>query len=142
MLKNKSEKIELLEKLPLFDGLTRKQVEHVGRLADLITVPAGRRLATAGEYGGELIVIVEGHVSVTLGRRRPVRLGPGEFFGEMSLVDGKPRSATVEAESDLLVLVVGQRAFSSLVEVSPMLALRIMQVLARRLRATESLVSA
>ena len=142
MLKHKSEKIELLEKLPLFDGLTRKQVEQVGRLADLITVPAGRRLATAGERGGELIVIVEGHVSVTVGRRRPVRLGPGEFFGEMSLVDGKPRSATVEAASDLLVLVVGQRAFSSLVEASPLIALRIMQVLARRLRATEALVSA
>ena len=142
MLKNKSEKIELLEKLPLFDGLTRKQVEQVGRLADLIAVPAGRRLATAGEYGGELIVIVEGYVSVTVGRPRPVRLGPGEFFGEMSLVDGQPRSATVVAESDLLVLVVGQRAFSSLVEASPLLALRIMQVLTRRLRETESLVSA
>ena len=60
----------------------------------------------------------------------------------MSLVDGKPRSATVEAASDLLVLVVGQRAFSSLVEASPLIALRIMQVLARRLRATEALVSA
>lgn len=137
-----SEKIGLLERVPLFGGLTRKQVEQVGRLADLITVPAGKRLATAGEHGGELIVIVEGHVSVTVGRRRPVRLGPGEFFGEMSLVDGNPRSATVEAASDLLVLVVGPRAFSSLVEASPLIALRIMQVLARRLRAAESLVSA
>src|SRR5207302_8609960 len=118
MLKNKSEKIELLEKLPLFDGLTRKQVEQVGRLADLIAVPAGRRLATAGEYGGELIGIVEGYVSVTVEPPRPVRLGPGQLCHAISLADGQPRTATVVAESDLLLLVVGQRAFSSSREAS------------------------
>jgi CRP-like cAMP-binding protein len=138
----RSGKMALLQKVPLFGGLSRKQLEQIERLADLITVPAGRRLATTGEHGEELVVIVEGHATATVGRRRTVRLGPGEFFGEMSLVDGGPRSATVEAASDMLVLVVGQRAFSRLVEAAPPIALKIMKVLSRRVRDAETTVSA
>jgi CRP-like cAMP-binding protein len=138
----RSKKLALLEKIPLFRDLSRKQIAQIERLVDEITVPAGSRLATTGQHGAELVVIVEGRASVTVGRRRTVRLGPGDFFGEMSLVDGGPRSATVEAASDMRLLVIGGREFSELLEKAPPIVVKIMQVLSRRVREAEASVSA
>jgi CRP-like cAMP-binding protein len=138
----RSKKVALLEKIPLFRDLSRKQIAQIERLVDEITVPAGSRLATTGQHGAELVVIVEGRASVTVGRRRTVRLGPGDFFGEMSLVDGGPRSATVEAASDMRLLVIGGREFSELLEKAPPIVVKIMQVLSRRVREAEASVSA
>ncbi len=138
----RSKKVALLQQIPLFRDLSRKQLAQVERLVDEITVPAGSRLATAGQPGGELVVIVEGRASVTVGRRRTVRLGPGDFFGEMSLVDGGPRSATVEAASEMRLLVIAGRAFSELLETAPPIAVKIMRVLSCRVRDAEASVSA
>jgi CRP-like cAMP-binding protein len=142
MIFGKSTKIALLEKVPLFRDLSRRQLDQIARLTDEIEVPAGKRLATAGETGLELFVIVEGHATVKTRRGRTVRLGPGEFFGEMSLLDGGPRSATVEAASDMRLLVVGRREFWQLLTAAPPLVLKIMGTLSRRVREAEALVSA
>jgi CRP/FNR family transcriptional regulator, cyclic AMP receptor protein len=138
----RSSKVALLETIPLFKGLSRKQLEQIARLADEINVPAGRRLATAGEGGHELFVIVDGRATVTRKRGRTVRLGRGDFFGEMSLLDGGPRSATIDAESDMRLLVVGRREFSRLMETVPSLALKIMRTLSSRVREVEATISA
>ncbi len=138
----KSSKIALLQKVPLFRDLSRSQLNQIARLADEIEAPAGKRLATAGETGLELFVIVEGHATVKNKGGRTVRLGPGEFFGEMSLLDGGPRSATVEAESDIHLLVVSRREFWALLDSAPPLVLKIMSVLSRRVRDSEAAVSA
>ncbi len=138
----RSSKTALLQKVSLFRGLSPKQLAQVARLADEIEVPAGKRLATAGDNGYELFVIVDGQAVAKPARGRPVRLGPGEFFGEMSLVDGGPRSATVEAVSRMRLLVVGRREFWELLTAAPPLSVKIMRVLSRRVRDAEGSVSA
>jgi len=142
MVFGRSSKTALLQKVPLFRDLSRKQLERVGRLADELDVPAGKRLATAGETGHELFVIIEGYATVKAGRARTVRLGPGKFFGEMSLIDGGPRSASVEAATDMRLLVVGRREFWDLLNAAPPLVQCIMATLSRRVRDAEATVSA
>ena len=142
MVFGRSSKVTLLGAIPLFSDLSRKQLEQVARLADEIDVPAGRRLATAGEPGHELFVIIEGRALVSAKRGRSVRLGRGDFFGEMSLLDGGPRSATVDAESSMRLLVVGQREFWQLLAAAPSFTLKIMNSLSRRVRDAEAAISA
>ena len=142
MIFGRSSKVALLETIPLFRDLSRKQLEQIARLADEIQVPAGTRLATAGERGYELFVIIEGRATVSTKRGRSLRLGRGNFFGEMSLLDGGPRSATVDADSDMRLLVVGQREFSQLLTAAPPLALKIMSSLSNRVRDAEAAISA
>jgi CRP-like cAMP-binding protein len=137
-----SGKVALVQKVPLFRDLSRKQLSQVARLADEVDVPAGKRLATAGERGNELFVIVAGEAVVKAARGRTVRLGAGEFFGEMSLVDGKPRSANVDAGTDMRLLVVGRREFWALLSAAPPLVHTIMQTLSNRVREAEASVSA
>jgi CRP-like cAMP-binding protein len=138
MVFGRSSKAALLQKVPLFRGLSRRQLERIGRLADELEVSAGKRLATVGETGHELYVIVEGYATVKAGRGRTARLGPGRFFGEMSLIDGGPRSASVEAATDMRLLVVGRREFSGLLSAAPSLAQNIMVTLSRRVRDAEA----
>lgn len=135
-------KIAMLQKVPLFSNLSRRQLERIAQLSVEIEVPAGSRLATAGEPGQELVVIIEGHATVTVGRSRTVRLGPGQFFGEMSLVDGEPRSATIKATTTMRLLVVGSREFSQMLAAAPPVALKIMSVLSRRVRDAEASLTA
>lgn len=136
------EKTKLLQSVPLFAELSRGQIKQIERLVTEVATSAGQRLATAGEYGKELVVIVEGQATVIVGRRRTVRLGPGDFWGEMSLVDGGPRSATVEADSDMRLLVVEGRQFSQLLQRAPLIAIKIMRVMSQRIRALEASASA
>jgi CRP-like cAMP-binding protein len=132
----------LLQQVPLFRELSTRQLDQIARLADEVDVPAGKRLATTGETGHELFVIIEGTASVNAARGRTVRLGPGDFFGEMSLVDGGPRSATVEAATNMRLLVVGRREFWQLLNAAPPLVLKIMSTLSRRVRDAEASASA
>ncbi|MBI3997496.1 MAG: cyclic nucleotide-binding domain-containing protein [Armatimonadetes bacterium] len=136
-LRSTSSKVTMLRNVPLFKGLSQRQLEQVARLADELEVPAGKRLATIGDTGHELFVIVNGQATVKLKDSRTVRLGPGEFFGEMSLIDGGPRSATVDAASPMKVLVIGHREFWELLNEAPPLVGKIMRTLSQRLRDAE-----
>jgi len=138
---SKSSKVALFKKVPLFDGLTAGQVEQISRLADEIEVREGRRLATAGETGRELFVIVEGRATVKTPRGRTIRLGRGDFFGEMSLIDGAVRSSTVTADEPMKLLVVGQREFWELLNTAPSISKKIMSTLAARLRDADAAYS-
>lgn len=139
---NRSSKIALLQKVPMFKSLSQRQLGQIAQLADELEVSAGRRLVTAGEVGAELFVIAEGNAIVTTrGGRAAVRLGPGDFFGEMSLIDRNPRSATVEAQSDMRLFVVGSRDFWRLLDAAPPLVAKIMVSLSQRVREAETSVS-
>lgn len=139
---SKPKKVALLQQVTLFEGLSRKQLEQISRLSDELEVPPGKQLATTGDTGKEFFIIAEGQAIVTTARGRKVRLGPGEFFGEMSLVDGEPRSSNVEAATLMRLLVVGHREFWQLLESTPTLTRKIMRTLSRRLRDAEKAVSA
>ena len=101
-------------------------------------VKAGDVIFKAGEPGSEFFIIQEGTVSVRLGNRSIETLGRGEIFGEMALVDAKPRSATIVAETDCVLVPIGEKQFVLMVREAPYFALSVMRVLAQRLRAANA----
>jgi CRP-like cAMP-binding protein len=131
------DKVAVLERLPLFAGLSAKDLERIGRLVEEIEVPAGRQLAAIGEAGRELFVIVDGRAVVTTPRGRVIRLGPGDFFGEMSLIDGEPRSANVTAATPMRLLAIGYREFWQVLDESLPIVRKIMRSLCQRVRLAE-----
>jgi CRP/FNR family transcriptional regulator, cyclic AMP receptor protein len=131
----------LLEKSTLFTGLSARELTKISRLMDEVGVPMGNRLATIGEAGREMFIIVDGRALVTTRRGRTVHLGPGDFFGEMSLIDGDPRSATVDAATPMRLLVLKYREFWQLLDESLPMTRKIMRTLSRRLRQAERLTT-
>jgi CRP/FNR family transcriptional regulator, cyclic AMP receptor protein len=135
--RSREAKLELLSEVPLFSSCTKRELSRIASLTDQIEVPEGRVLTRQGEPGWDCFVIVDGHAKAAMRGRRAVKLGPGSFFGEMSLLDRGPRSATVTAETDMHLLVLGSRDFSALLVEVPTVARRMLQVLAERLREAE-----
>ena len=136
------EKIRHLQKVDIFADCTRKQLKAVAAISRVIEAPTGTVLTRAGEPGEEVFFILDGAAMVEVTRRKRVRLLPGEFFGEMSLLDGEPRSATVRAETDMRLLVILRRNFQSLLSEVPELTRSILIVLSRRLRDLERTLNA
>ena len=132
-----SARVALLGKLPLFGGLSPRELGRIARLMREIEVPTGKRLVTASEPGREMFLIIEGRALVTTQRGRTVHLGPGDFFGEMSLIDGEPRSATVEAVTPMRLLILGYREFWQLLDESLPMVRKIVRTLSRRLRQVD-----
>jgi CRP-like cAMP-binding protein len=130
-------KREALASVPLFRSCNKRELGLIASLVDEIEIPKGRVLTRQGEPGRECFVITEGEASATMRGRRSARLRAGSCFGEMALLDQGPRSATVTAETDMRVLVLGSREFSTLIDRVPTVARRIMQALAERLREAE-----
>jgi CRP-like cAMP-binding protein len=133
----RSGKVALLKKVPLFDGLSDGQLGRIAGLADEVEAAPGQKLARAGETGRELFIIVEGEAVVRVPRGRTVRLSRGDFFGEISLLDGGPRSATVIAETPMRLLVITRDNFAALLEDVPDLTQTILITLTKRLRQAE-----
>jgi CRP-like cAMP-binding protein len=129
--------IEHLKGVALFSACTRKELELIDGATTELRFPAGEPLARQGENGHEFMVIVEGTARVEIGGHTIATIGSGDFFGEIALLDGGPRTATVVAETDVVAEVIGQREFTGLVEDSPHLAKKLLVGLARRLRAAD-----
>ena len=128
--------LEHLAGIPLFAGCTKKELQHLRSLCDEIDVPPGKVLTKQGSVGYECFVIVSGTASVSIDDQVVTSLGPGAYFGELSLLDRQPRSATVTALSPMTVLVMGPREFSGALDTVPGLAHKLLGGLARRLRET------
>jgi CRP/FNR family transcriptional regulator, cyclic AMP receptor protein len=94
-------------------------------------------LTRQGQPGWEFFVIAEGEAKASMRGRGTVALKAGSFFGEMSLLDGGPRTATVTAETDMRLLVLSSRSFSALIDEVPTVGRRVLQTMAERLRAAE-----
>lgn len=133
----RDEKLDLLHRIPLFSAFDRRKLERLGMLADYVDVPGGRCLMAQGDSGNELFVIVSGKVVVDRDGRRLNTLGPGDFFGEIALLDGGPRTATVTAEEPSRLLVLTHREFHSMMEEFPEVASEVMNALAHRIRRLE-----
>jgi len=135
---SKDAKVELLGKVPLFSACSGRDLRRIAALADEIDVPEGKVLIRQGEPGSECFVIADGRAKATMRGSGSASLGPGDVVGEMSLLDQKPRSATVTASTDMHLLVLDSRSFSSLIDEVPLVARRIMAVLAGRIREAEA----
>jgi CRP-like cAMP-binding protein len=130
--------VDLLRKVWLFERCTKKELDAIARVATPLDLPEGRALTTQGQKGREFFVIVSGKASATREGVHIGTLGPGSFFGEMSLLEDLPRVATVTTTEPTSVLVIGGRDFSRLVEDMPSVDHKMLVVLARRLREIEA----
>jgi CRP/FNR family cyclic AMP-dependent transcriptional regulator len=135
--KSKGVKAQLLSGVRLFSACSKVELRRLASIVDEVDVPQGRVLTTEGKPGVECFVIVEGRARASARGRKIATLEAGDFFGEMSLLDGGPRSATVTADSDMHLLVMTSRGFSQVVEDMPSVARKILRTLAERLRETE-----
>jgi len=127
----------MLGKVRLFSNCNKRELARIAALTDEVDVPEGKVIVRQGDPGRECFVIAEGKARATIRGKGSQRLGPGSFFGEMALLDQGPRSATVTAETDMHLLVLGSREFSSLVNEVPTVSVRMMRGLAERLRSAE-----
>jgi CRP/FNR family transcriptional regulator/CRP/FNR family cyclic AMP-dependent transcriptional regulator len=136
-----TKRVNYLKTVPLFRDLSRPQLQKIARVADLVDVSAGRSVVEEGTYraggGPAFFVIADGEADVLVSRRRVATLRAGESFGEMSLLDGKPRSATVKAKTRLSLYRIRSWDFHKLVKSEPGIALGLLKTVAGRLRDVE-----
>src|SRR5262245_24037083 len=134
---SQDDRIERLERVPLFAGCTRRQLKAIARITDVFDAPPGTVLTRSGDPGNEFFLIVEGSARVDVSARKSSRLRAGDFFGEMSLLDGEPRSATVVAETLIRLLVINRKNFTRLLGDVPGMMQNLLVVLSRRVRQAE-----
>ncbi len=132
----KNAKIEMLRRVPLFSHCSKKELAEVAALADELQLNEGRELTREGQRGREFFVIVEGEVVVRRKGRKIATSGAGDFIGEMSLVTGRPRNATVTTATRVRLLVITDTAFRRLMETSPSIPLKVLRALAERIPET------
>jgi CRP-like cAMP-binding protein len=141
LLRRSSQKTDLLKKVPMFSNLSQRHLREIGKHADQVKVEVGRPLAQQGKKGSEFIFIVEGKARVEKHGRVINQLAAGDFFGEISLIDGEPRTATVTAETDMTLLVVHKTSFDHLLDTVPGLQRKILIALCQYLRSTEKAIN-
>ncbi|HEX2849550.1 MAG TPA: cyclic nucleotide-binding domain-containing protein [Acidimicrobiales bacterium] len=129
---------EYLARVPLFSALTARELREVAKHSEHTQVAAGDVLTEEGTIGHEFYVVLEGRASVTRDGREINTLGPGDFFGELSLLDRAPRNATITATTPLDVVILGQREFNAALDTMPGLAHKLLVGLARRIHRTEA----
>ena len=133
---------EALAGVPLFVGLSRRHLRHIAGLMEEQQVEKGAALAEEGKPGDDFHVILEGEAKVTRGSRTINRLLPGDFFGEIALIDGGPRTASVVAQTPVTTLRLDRARFRKLLEQEPTVVVKMLEELARRLRSNERSLSA
>jgi len=129
----KNTKLDLLKQVPLFGDLSKRELESLASIADELDLPEGRELTREGERGSEFIVIAEGSADVRRRGRTINKLSSGDFLGEIALVTGTPRTATVKTTTPSRVLVLTAPSFRKLLRESPPLQLKVLDALAKRL---------
>lgn len=130
-----------LASIPLFSACSKRDLQQIARVADELTVPQGTELTTEGTTGREAFVIIDGGCEVERAGLRLAVLGVGDHFGEMALLDGGPRTATVTTTAQTRLLVLSKPAFNGVLDEVPTLAHKLLISLARRLRSSEQSLS-
>jgi CRP/FNR family cyclic AMP-dependent transcriptional regulator len=130
-------KLDQLQRVPLFAGLSKKELRLVAGHTEEVVVQAGKVLCREGESANEFGLIISGGAEVTRAGRRLAKLGPGEFYGEMAILDASPRSATVTATTACELIVMHRRDFSLLIDSVPGIARKVLAGLASRLREAD-----
>jgi len=129
----KNAKIELLKRVPLFERCSQRELGQIAMLADELDLPAARNLTSEGSGGFEFIVLVEGAADVTRGGKIVNELGPGDFVGEIALVTGQPRTATVRTRGPSRILILTATAFRTLMRDVPTIQDKVLSALAARI---------
>ena len=129
--------LDKLADVPLFSACSRRDLQRIAKTADEVEVKAGRVLVDQGKTGHEFFLILDGSATVRRNNRKVATLGAGDYFGELSLLSREPRDASVVADTDMRLLILGQREFTGLIDSVPGLASKILSIMARRLRESD-----
>jgi CRP/FNR family cyclic AMP-dependent transcriptional regulator len=133
--------VEMLQKTPLWSGLGEKELKVIARSFKELKYESGDVIVRKGEAGVGFYLIVDGTVEVRADGRVLSKLGPGQFFGEMALLDGQPRSADVVATEPSRCLAMSSWSFNGVVSEHPKIALKMLQEFVRRLRMNAQNIS-
>ncbi|MGQ0548631.1 MAG: Crp/Fnr family transcriptional regulator [Armatimonadota bacterium] len=135
MAMTKKAKVDLLHKAAIFSGVPDRTLGTIADQAEVIDFPAGHYIVRQGQVGTGFYLLASGRASVTRGGETLARLGPGDFFGELSVIDQMPRTAHVVTEEPTTCLALASWNFMKLLEEHPKIALSVLREVARRLRA-------
>ena len=133
----RDEFIDHLQQVSLFSACSRKDLQLVAKRAEDVHVQAGKVLVTEGETGHEFFVIIGGAATVTRHGQKLATLGPGDAFGELALLEKAPRNATVVADTEMELVVLGQREFAGIIDEVPGFARKMLAGMAKRLREAD-----
>jgi CRP/FNR family transcriptional regulator, cyclic AMP receptor protein len=125
---------QALSIVPLFAGFTKRDLNRLAEETDVVSFAAGTTVVEEGLLGETMFVVLSGEARVAKGKRRLGTVRPGDFFGEVALLDGAPRSASVVAETPLEAIRLYRRTLMRMIEAEPQLALKILDSLVRRVR--------
>ena len=134
--------IKLLAGVPIFSELSQKELREIARAGKEVSHRQGAVLAREGDPGVGFFLITDGTAGVSVRGNPRRKLGPGDFFGEISLLDQGPRTATVTAETPISMLALTQWVFKRLIEQNPSIASKMLKVMAQRLRSSSKEVTA
>jgi CRP/FNR family cyclic AMP-dependent transcriptional regulator len=128
-----------LQNVWLFSECSQAELRKISKLHERVVVPSGTLLVEQGEPGLLFFVVLAGSASVVRDGRSVSSLGPGDYFGELALLDNSPRSASVTSNTDMTMLVIRQRHFQRVLQASPALTRRLLRAMVDRLRAVDKL---
>jgi CRP/FNR family cyclic AMP-dependent transcriptional regulator len=129
----KNAKLELIKRVPLFSGCSKRELGEIAGIADELGIDEGTELTREGATGQEFFVLIDGSADVRRKGRKINTLGAGDFLGEIALITGAPRTATVTTTAPSRMLVVTARDFRSLLRHMPSLQIKVLEALASRL---------
>jgi CRP/FNR family transcriptional regulator, cyclic AMP receptor protein len=132
-----SEVIKHFQSVPLFASVSKNGIRSIVSASTEVDVRSGRVLVREGDFDRDLYVITRGEATVFQRGRKLAMLGPGDFFGELAFLERSPRTATVTAATDMRLMVLSHREMAEIVEREPAVARRMLEALARRVRANE-----
>src|ERR1700757_2813839 len=131
-------KLEHLAQVQMFSTLNKKELRLIAKAADIGDLQAATEIVTEGTIGHEFYLVMSGQATVRRNGRKVATLGPGAYFGELALLDRGPRSATVVAETDVELAVIGQREFLGVLSEVPSVSLKLLTSMAARLREADT----
>lgn len=128
-------RVDRLRKVPLFSSCTDKQLQFIASHVEELDLPAGKVLCREGRSGGDFFILLSGSAEVTAGGQTVNMIAPGQFFGEIALLDNGPRSATVTVKEPVRALVLGPAQFRDVLHTNSEIAVTMLHTVVRRLRA-------
>jgi len=131
-------KLDRLSRVPLFAGVSTRELEFVASRVDEVSLKPGQTVITEGQPTEAFFILESGHVQVTRGGKPVNRLGPGDFFGEIGMLDRGPATATVVTDGPVEAMVLSHTQFRDAIKANDNLALQVIAAMAKRLRADGS----
>jgi CRP/FNR family cyclic AMP-dependent transcriptional regulator len=127
----------VLASVPIFEELSKKQLKQVAAVSELVEYMQEHSIVREGDIGDSFFVVLRGQGDVTTGGKNVSKVMPGDHFGEISLLDGGPRTATVTSDTPMTMLMLSRKAFMKCVSADPEMALALMKTMARMIRRVD-----